>query len=488
VYKKETTRTREHTFATTSTRSATTKTKRPTSFPFLSQQPKQQFFATCYADGAFVQSFHSKHNGHDGTKVTPWEEVEDDAREKDDDEGEEDESEGELDGGGLEARQQQPKLRRRRRLVQFSVPLRMPDFIVRLAGVDSVSVLESQELTLAKGSRPRRRGGDGGGGSAESVELESMQLDCSPLLDLAVAQRFSIETEGFLRVERREFEGAGASSSSSSAASASGIRITALIRVSSGGPWGLSAAVEAAMASQAKSEAVALLNLAFEALSEAAELGGEGALPPPPGPPRVSDVVVVASGAEEAAVPAASAADVAVEGEGEDGEGEEEEEEVPLAVRETASSSSDDESEFAEEDEGDGLSLDDDGSAFQDALSQPPPSAADADAMFRMLDCVAARLLSLEREVEAARAIVEASCPDVIVVEKGFAQRLLSSVLPTSSLSWSSTSWWWSTEEGEKIRYPRSSGVAVAAAATAVIAAFVAVRGASSSSSSRSRV
>jgi hypothetical protein len=484
VYKKETTRTREHTFATTSTRSATTKTKRPTSFPFLSQQPKQQFFATCYADGAFVQRFHSKHNGHDGTKVTPWEEVEDDAREKDDDEGEEDESEGELDGRGLEARQQQPGLRRRRRLVQFSVPLRMPDFVVRLAGVDSVSVLESQELTLAKGSRPRRRGGDGGGGSAESVELESMQLDCSPLLDLAVAQRFAIETGGFLRVERREFEGAGASSSSSSPASASGIRITALIRVSSGGPWGLSAAVDAAMASQAKSEAVALLTLAFEALSEAAELGGEGALPPPPGPPRVSDVVVVASGAEEAAVPAASAADVAAEGEGEDGEGEEE---VPLAVRETASSSSDDESEFAEEDEGDGLSLD--GSAFQDALSQPPPSAADADAMLRMLDCVAARLLSLEREVEAARAIVEASCPDVIVVEKGFAQRLLSSVLPTSSLSWSSSSWWWPTEEREKIRYPRSSGVAVAAAATAVIAAFVAVRGASSSSSSsRSRV
>ena len=197
----------------------------------------------------------------------------------------------------------------------------MPDFVVRLAGVDSVSVLESQELTLAKGSRPRRRGGDGGGGSAESVELESMQLDCSPLLDLAVAQRFAIETGGFLRVERREFEGAGASSSSSSPASASGIRITALIRVSSGGPWGLSAAVEAAMASQAKSEAVALLTLAFEALSEAAELGGEGALPPPPGPPRVSDVVVVASGAEEAAVPAASAADVAAEGEGEDGEG-----------------------------------------------------------------------------------------------------------------------------------------------------------------------
>lgn len=484
MYKKETTRTREHTFATTSTRSATTKTKRPTSFPFLSQQPKQQFFATCYADGAFVQRFHSKHNGHDGTKVTPWEEVEDDAREKDDDEGEEDESEGELDGRGLEARQQQPGLRRRRRLVQFSVPLRMPDFVVRLAGVDSVSVLESQELTLAKGSRPRRRGGDGGGGSAESVELESMQLDCSPLLDLAVAQRFAIETGGFLRVERREFEGAGASSSSSSPASASGIRITALIRVSSGGPWGLSAAVDAAMASQAKSEAVALLTLAFEALSEAAELGGEGALPPPPGPPRVSDVVVVASGAEEAAVPAASAADVAAEGEGEDGEGEEE---VPLAVRETASSSSDDESEFAEEDEGDGLSLD--GSAFQDALSQPPPSAADADAMLRMLDCVAARLLSLEREVEAARAIVEASCPDVIVVEKGFAQRLLSSVLPTSSLSWSSSSWWWPTEEREKIRYPRSSGVAVAAAATAVIAAFVAVRGASSSSSSsRSRV
>jgi len=416
--------------------------------------------------------------------VTPWEEVEDDAREKDDDEGEEDESEGELDGRGLEARQQQPGLRRRRRLVQFSVPLRMPDFVVRLAGVDSVSVLESQELTLAKGSRPRRRGGDGGGGSAESVELESMQLDCSPLLDLAVAQRFAIETGGFLRVERREFEGAGASSSSSSPASASGIRITALIRVSSGGPWGLSAAVDAAMASQAKSEAVALLTLAFEALSEAAELGGEGALPPPPGPPRVSDVVVVASGAEEAAVPAASAADVAAEGEGEDGEGEEE---VPLAVRETASSSSDDESEFAEEDEGDGLSLD--GSAFQDALSQPPPSAADADAMLRMLDCVAARLLSLEREVEAARAIVEASCPDVIVVEKGFAQRLLSSVLPTSSLSWSSSSWWWPTEEREKIRYPRSSGVAVAAAATAVIAAFVAVRGASSSSSSsRSRV
>ena len=157
-----------------------------------------------------------------------------------------------------------------------------------------------------------------------------------------------------------------------------------------------------------------------------------------------------------------------------------------MAVRETASSSSDDESEFAEEDEGDGLSLD--GSAFQDALSQPPPSAADADAMLRMLDCVAARLLSLEREVEAARAIVEASCPDVIVVEKGFAQRLLSSVLPTSSLSWSSSSWWWPTEEREKIRYPRSSGVAVAAAATAVIAAFVAVRGASSSSSSRSRV
>ena len=419
--------------------------------------------------------------------MTPWEEVEDDARENDDDEGEEDESEGELDGGGLEARQQQPGLRRRRRLVQFSVPLRMPDFVVRLAGVDSVSVLESQELTLAKGSRPRRRGGDGGGGSAESVELESMQLDCSPLLDLAVAQRFAIETGGFLRVERREFEGAGASSSSSSPASASGIRITALIRVSSGGPWGLSAAVEAAMASQAKSEAVALLTLAFEALSEAAELGGEGALPPPPGPPRVSDVVVVASGAEEAAVPAASAADVAAEGEGEDGEGEEEEEEVPLAVRETASSSSDDESEFAEEDEGDGLSLD--GSAFQDALSQPPPSAADADAMLRMLDCVAARLLSLEMEVEAARAIVEASCPDVIVVEKGFAQRLLSSVLPTSSLSWSSSSWWWPTEEREKIRYPRSSGVAVAAAATAVIAAFVAVRGASSSSSSsRSRV
>lgn len=416
--------------------------------------------------------------------MTPWEEVEDDAREKDDDEGEEDESEGELDGRGLEARQQQPGLRRRRRLVQFSVPLRMPDFVVRLAGVDSVSVLESQELTLAKGSRPRRRGGDGGGGSAESVELESMQLDCSPLLDLAVAQRFAIETGGFLRVERREFEGAGASSSSSSPASASGIRITALIRVSSGGPWGLSAAVDAAMASQAKSEAVALLTLAFEALSEAAELGGEGALPPPPGPPRVSDVVVVASGAEEAAVPAASAADVAAEGEGEDGEGEEE---VPLAVRETASSSSDDESEFAEEDEGDGLSLD--GSAFQDALSQPPPSAADADAMLRMLDCVAARLLSLEREVEAARAIVEASCPDVIVVEKGFAQRLLSSVLPTSSLSWSSSSWWWPTEEREKIRYPRSSGVAVAAAATAVIAAFVAVRGASSSSSSsRSRV
>ena len=415
--------------------------------------------------------------------MTPWEEVEDDAREKDDDEGEEDESEGELDGRGLEARQQQPGLRRRRRLVQFSVPLRMPDFVVRLAGVDSVSVLESQELTLAKGSRPRRRGGDGGGGSAESVELESMQLDCSPLLDLAVAQRFAIETGGFLRVERREFEGAGASSSSSSPASASGIRITALIRVSSGGPWGLSAAVDAAMASQAKSEAVALLTLAFEALSEAAELGGEGALPPP-GPPRVSDVVVVASGAEEAAVPAASAADVAAEGEGEDGEGEEE---VPLAVRETASSSSDDESEFAEEDEGDGLSLD--GSAFQDALSQPPPSAADADAMLRMLDCVAARLLSLEREVEAARAIVEASCPDVIVVEKGFAQRLLSSVLPTSSLSWSSSSWWWPTEEREKIRYPRSSGVAVAAAATAVIAAFVAVRGASSSSSSsRSRV
>ena len=465
-------------------RLATTKTKRPTSFPFLSQQPKQQFFATCYADGAFVQSFHSKHNGHDGTKVTPWEEVEDDAREKDDYEGEEDESEGELDGGGLEARQQQPELRRRRRLVQFSAPLRMPDFIVRLAGVDSVSVLESQELTLAKGSRPRRHGGDGGGGSAESVELESMQLDCSPLLDLAVAQRFAIETGGFLTVERHEFEGAGASSSSSSPASASGIRITALIRVSSGGPWGLSAAVEAAMASQAKSEAVALLTLAFEALSEAAELGGEGALPPLPGPPRVSDVVVVASGAEEAAVPAASAADVAVEGEGEDGEGEEE---VPLAVRETASSSSDDESEFAEEDEGDGLSLDDDGSAFQDALSQPPPSAADADAMFRMLDCVAARLLSLEREVEAARAIVEASCPDVIVVEKGFAQRLLSSVLPTSSLSWSSSSWWWPTEEREKIWYPRSSGVAVAAAATAVIAAFVAVRGASSSSS-RSRV
>ena len=416
--------------------------------------------------------------------MTPWEEVEDDAREKDDDEGEEDESEGELDGRGLEARQQQPGLRRRRRLVQFSVPLRMPDFVVRLAGVDSVSVLESQELTLAKGSRPRRRGGDGGGGSAESVELESMQLDCSPLLDLAVAQRFAIETGGFLRVERREFEGAGASSSSSSPASASGIRITALIRVSSGGPWGLSAAVDAAMASQAKSEAVALLTLAFEALSEAAELGGEGALPPPPGPPRVSDVVVVASGAEEAAVPAASAADVAAEGEGEDGEGEEE---VPLAVRETASSNSDDESEFAEEDEGDGLSLD--GSAFQDALSQPPPSAADADAMLRMLDCVAARLLSLEREVEAARAIVEASCPDVIVVEKGFAQRLLSSVLPTSSLSWSSSSWWWPTEEREKIRYPRSSGVAVAAAATAVIAAFVAVRGASSSSSSsRSRV
>ena len=79
--------------------------------------------------------------------------------------------------------------------MQFSVPLRMPDFIVRLAGVDSVSVLESQELTLAKGSRPRRRGGDGGGGSAESVELESMQLDCSPLLDLAVAPRFRLRRE-----------------------------------------------------------------------------------------------------------------------------------------------------------------------------------------------------------------------------------------------------------------------------------------------------
>ena len=121
---------------------------------------------------------------------------------------------------------------------------------------------------------------------------------------------------------------------------------------------------------------------------------------------------------------------------------------------------------------------------FQDALSQPPPSPADAEAMLAMLDAVSARLRSLEREVAAARAIVKGSCPEVAVAQNSFAERLLLSVLPAGSLSSSSP------REEEEMRYhSRSSGVAVAAAATAVIAAFVAVRGASSSSSSsRSRV
>ena len=125
--------------------------------------------------------------------------------------------------------------------------------------------------------------------------------------------------------------------------------------------------------------------------------------------------------------------------------------------------------------------LDSSSSNFQDALSEPPLSAADAEAMFRMLDSVSARLRSLEREVRAARAIVEGACPEV-ASEKSFVQRLHDAALPlVSSFSWGKD------DEEEEVRYSRSTSIAVAAAATAVIAAFVAVRGASNSAN-RSRV